>query len=319
MGKTLREIFRIVAEGTRQPAEDPVARALREGVIVGLANHTLLIARDGTERPVADSAAPIKDEAGTITGVVLVFRDTTELRRWEEVLRKSEEHHRIMIEQVREYAIFTLDPAGNSTSWNAGVERILGYSEGEFLGLPFASIFTTEDAAGGRSRARARRAAERGSSADDRWQVRKDGTTFWANGFTTALTGLDGQLIGFTKVLRDLTDQKFAEEERAALLGARAGGPRRGRGRESGQGSFPGRAQPRAADTADARPPDRLGDAGRSGDPDGTRAPPGDGTPQRGAGIAPDRRPPGHQPDRPWQAADRSGAGRRARADRPRR
>ena len=76
-------VFRIVNEQTRQPVENPVARVLREGVVVGLANHTVLIARDGTERPIDDSAAPIRDAAGKVVGVVLVFRDVTEQQRAE--------------------------------------------------------------------------------------------------------------------------------------------------------------------------------------------------------------------------------------------
>ena len=89
-GKPLEDVFRIVSEETREPVEHPVARVLRDGTIVGLANHTLLIARDGAERPIADSAAPIRDEVGNIGGVVLVFRDVADHRRWEEALRRSE-------------------------------------------------------------------------------------------------------------------------------------------------------------------------------------------------------------------------------------
>lgn len=79
-GRPLRDVFHIVNEETRDPVEDPVVRVLREGVVVGLANHTLLIAKDGRETPIADSGAPIRDRSGTITGVVLVFRDQTEER-----------------------------------------------------------------------------------------------------------------------------------------------------------------------------------------------------------------------------------------------
>jgi PAS domain S-box-containing protein len=83
-GRPLEEVFAIVSESDRQPVESPVARVIREGVVVGLANHTALIARDGTERPIADSAAPIRGHGGEIVGVVLVFRDMTEARRHEE-------------------------------------------------------------------------------------------------------------------------------------------------------------------------------------------------------------------------------------------
>ncbi len=94
-GVPLEAVFRIVNEESRLPVENPAARALREGVVVGLANHSLLIARDGTERPIDDSAAPIRNEAGEVAGVVLVFRDITERRRHEreaqEALRYAEE------------------------------------------------------------------------------------------------------------------------------------------------------------------------------------------------------------------------------------
>jgi len=81
LGKPLHEVFRIISEDTRQTMEDPAAKVLRKGTVVGLANHTLLIARDGSEIPIADSAAPIRDEQGKITGVVLVFRDQSDERR----------------------------------------------------------------------------------------------------------------------------------------------------------------------------------------------------------------------------------------------
>jgi PAS domain S-box-containing protein len=83
-GRTLDEVFVIISEQTRAPVENPVARVLREGLVVGLANHTVLLARDGTERAIDDSAAPIMDEQGQITGAVLVFRDVTAARQAEQ-------------------------------------------------------------------------------------------------------------------------------------------------------------------------------------------------------------------------------------------
>jgi PAS domain S-box-containing protein len=104
-GKPLEHVFQIVSEETREPVEHPVARVFRDGSVVGLANHTLLIARDGTERPIADSAAPIRDESGNIGGVVLAFRDVADHRRWEEALRQSEvEMRRLNAELERRVA-----------------------------------------------------------------------------------------------------------------------------------------------------------------------------------------------------------------------
>ncbi|MBI2302988.1 MAG: PAS domain S-box protein [Armatimonadetes bacterium] len=101
-GRPLSDVFRILNEDTRQPVEDPVARVLREGVVVGLANHTMLLARDGAEYPIADSGAPIRADDGEITGVVLVFRDQTEERRAELARRESDERARELFEHMSE-------------------------------------------------------------------------------------------------------------------------------------------------------------------------------------------------------------------------
>jgi len=217
-GQPLESVFRTVREETREPIANPASKLIGSGMNPGLGNHTVLVARDGTERSIDDSAAPIKDDTGHTGGVVLVFRDVAERRRWEEVLRKSEERYRIMVEQVKEYAIFTLDPAGYSTSWNAGVERLLGYAETEFIGQHLSRIFLPEDVSRGDPAEELKTASAEGQASQDRWQVRHDGTRFWASGLTTALHDERGNLLGFTKVLRDLTDLKRAEEERAALL-----------------------------------------------------------------------------------------------------
>jgi PAS domain S-box-containing protein len=90
IGRSLTTVFRIINERTREPVENPAIRALQEGVVVGLANHTVLIAKDGIERPIDDSAAPIQDDQGQIAGVVLIFRDITERRKAEETLREAD-------------------------------------------------------------------------------------------------------------------------------------------------------------------------------------------------------------------------------------
>ena len=101
-GRPLGEVFRIISEETRVPSEDPVAKVLREGIVVGLANHTILISREGTERPIAGSGAPIRDEADEITGVVLVFRDQSAEREAREALRRSEARYRETLDGMLE-------------------------------------------------------------------------------------------------------------------------------------------------------------------------------------------------------------------------
>jgi PAS domain S-box-containing protein len=339
-GRPLGRVFRIVNEHTRQEAEDPAARALREGAAVGLANPTLLIARDGTERPIDDSASPVRNARGQVGGVVLVFRDITDRRRaerlaqdarlyaenivetvrepllmldaglrvrtanrsfyrafgvtpgetegrlvyelgngqWdiprlrtllEEVLpgntsfedfemdhdfpglgrrvmvlnarriyregnhtelillavedvtahrreeaarREVETRYTSLVRNIKDHSVFMMDAAGHISSWNVEAERIIGYSEGEVLGRHFSVIFTPEDVERGVPGQELRLAREEGRAEDERWHLRKDGRRFWALGIVTPMLDAGGGLAGYSKILRDMTDRKRAEE-----------------------------------------------------------------------------------------------------------
>ena len=128
------------------------------------------------------------------------------------MFHESEEFYRNLIVQVRDYAIFTTDPRGVITTWNEGCKNALGYDRDEFIGQHIKMLFTPEAVASGAADKEMEIAAEKGSASDDRWLMRKDGERFWASGITTAARDDTGNLTGFTKVLRDLTERKQAEE-----------------------------------------------------------------------------------------------------------
>jgi PAS domain S-box-containing protein len=126
--KPLEAVFRIVNEDTRQPVPNPALRALREGTAVGLTNHTMLIARDGTERAIDDSAAPIRTDEGAVSGSVLIFRDISERRRWErdDASRLLAARQLASIVETSDDAIIRKSLDGIIQSWNAGAERLFG-------------------------------------------------------------------------------------------------------------------------------------------------------------------------------------------------
>jgi len=210
-GLELTTVFNIVNEETRFAVENPAVKALREGVVVGLANHTLLIARDGTERPIDDSAAPIRNARGEVAGVVLVFRDISERRQAERAIQESEERFRLLVEGTQDYAIFILDPQGNVISWNTGAERIKGYRANEIIHKHFSCFYLPEDRERGWPQEELKRAAADGRFEDVGWRVRQDGSRFWANVIITALRDETGKLRGFSKITRDLTERRELE------------------------------------------------------------------------------------------------------------
>lgn len=138
-GRPLDEVFPIVHEMTGETVDNPVGRVLREGRVVGLANHTVLEGRDGRRTPIEDSAAPIRDEDGRIIGVVLVFRDVTKERAAENELRASEALKGAIIESAID-GLITMDHEGRIVEFNPAAERMFGYSREEIIGQPLAEL-----------------------------------------------------------------------------------------------------------------------------------------------------------------------------------
>jgi PAS domain S-box-containing protein len=156
---------------------------------------------------------PIRGGDGRILGGVAVFQDVTERRRAENsLLRASEERLRLAVEGAQDYAIFMLDPHGRVVTWNAGAERIKRYRADEIIGQHFSCFYTDEAIKRGWPDLELARAAAEGRFEDEGWRVRKDGTEFWANVIFTPFRDEAGNLEGFLKVTRDLTEQKRAED-----------------------------------------------------------------------------------------------------------
>ncbi len=166
--------------------------------------------KDGSEFPVDIMLNALK--SGPEPVVLAVVRDISERKRAQEALRLSEERLRAMVESVKDYAIFTLDPRGHVTSWNAGAERIKGYRADEITGQHFSKFYLQEDIDRGKPDYELKVAAATGRFEDEGWRVRKDGSRFWANVIISALRDSAGTVRGFSKVTRDFTERKQAEE-----------------------------------------------------------------------------------------------------------
>jgi PAS domain S-box-containing protein len=134
-----------------------------------------------------------------------------------EALHHSEQQFRLLVEGVTEYAIFMLDTGGHILSWNAGAQRIKGYTASEIIGRHFSTFYLPEDIADDKPARELVIATAEGRYAEEGWRVRKDGSLFWANVLITALFNQQGELQGFAKVTRDMTERKQAEEQRELL------------------------------------------------------------------------------------------------------
>ena len=153
----------------------------------------------------------IRNESGELIGFGKVTRDLTDQKRAESVLHRQEERFQLFVHAVQDYAMFMLDPAGNVTSWNVGAERIKGYSASEIIGRHFSCFYPPE--ARDWKPARALDIAVRdGHFQDEDWRVRKDGSKFWANVVITAIRDENGELTGFGKVTRDMTERMLAQQ-----------------------------------------------------------------------------------------------------------
>ncbi len=166
--------------------------------------------KNGTEFPIDIVLSPV--EVRGVQSIWTVIRDITERRQAETALRHSEEGFRLLVEGAADYAIFMLDREGRVVSWNSGAERIKGYRAEDILGQHFSTFYPQESRDRQKPQHELEIAADQGRFEQEGWRIRKDGSRFWANVIINALRGPDGQLIGFSKITRDFTERKSAEE-----------------------------------------------------------------------------------------------------------
>lgn len=188
---------------------------------VGRAEHRgWRLRRDGSRFWGDEVTTARHDPDGAVTGHVRVTRDVTGQHDLGEALHTSEERLRLLVGQVQDYAIFALDTAGLVETWNAGAERMKGYTADEAIGQSFTMFYPPEDQRAGLPLRLLEAAREEGRVEHTGWRVRKDGTRFWGDIVITALHDGDGRLTGYAKVTRDRTDVKLLEEAQDAFYTA---------------------------------------------------------------------------------------------------
>ena len=203
----LERVFRIVNEVTRQPVDNPALRALRDGVVVGLANHTVLIKKDGTECPIDDSAAPIRDEQGLVSGCVLIFRDVT-VQRLVEQEKANQLHTARLLASIVESsndAIIGKSLEGIIQSWNAAAERLFGYTAEQAIGQHI-SLVIPPDLLTEEEQIISRLKAGQRIEQYETERVRSDGQRILVSLTISPIKDDSGNVIGASKIVRDITN-----------------------------------------------------------------------------------------------------------------
>jgi PAS domain S-box-containing protein len=211
LGLALDDVFVISNETTGEGVPNPVRRVLRDGATVGLANHTLLTAKDGTKIPIDDSAAPIRDLSGDLIGVVLVFRDVR-IHREADLVRGR----LAAIVESSDDAIVGKNLSGVVTSWNKGAQRLFGYSAGEMVGQSILRLIPSDRH---HEEAEILRRLQQGNRIEhfETVRVRKDGSKVYVSLTVSPVKNSEGEVVGASKIARDIGDRVQAEQTRNRL------------------------------------------------------------------------------------------------------
>jgi PAS domain S-box-containing protein len=190
------------------------ARALRTAAEEGkFESEGWRVRKDGSRFWASVVIDPIRDAAGELIGFAKITRDVTDKREAERALFASEQSFRMLVQGVRDYAIYLLDPDGVITNWNAGAAAIKGYAAAEVIGRHFSRFYTPEDRERGEPARALETALREGKYENEAWRVRKDGTHFWASVVIDPIHDDDGHFIGFAKITRDMTERRRAQQE----------------------------------------------------------------------------------------------------------
>ena len=199
---------------------EPVFERVRAGETVTSFDVLWPMMRDGRleDRWFSSSYSPLRDESGTVAGALVTILETTERMRSEAALRASEQRFRTLVQNVRDYAIFMLDADGNVTEWTEGAARVMGYRAGEVVGRSAARFYTSADQDFGLPATDLELARASGQYRANGWRRRGDDTLFRADDLATAIVDGSGTIVGFTKVVRDLSEQEEMQQQREVLL-----------------------------------------------------------------------------------------------------